>query len=114
MLYAFYKAGPLKLGKGLCSFYDTKLRPLQVDVTWFQKFGNPHSCYTKQLKPGETYALRNFTVNDKLSILLTGRATAFDQDNKLLYHIYPCEFLDSAEYQSVKRCGDDKFQVSRP
>ncbi|XP_054858816.1 popeye domain-containing protein 2 isoform X2 [Eublepharis macularius] len=91
--------------------YKQVCQPLQVP---FQVYKEIVKCCEEQVLPlarDQAYAVEGKTAIDRLSFLLSGRIRV-SQDGQFLHYIFPYQFLDSPEWESLRPSEEGTFQVT--
>ncbi|XP_053151865.1 popeye domain-containing protein 2 isoform X2 [Hemicordylus capensis] len=91
--------------------YKQVCQPLQVPLQVYKEIVK---CCEEQVVPlmnDETYAVEGKTSIDRLSFLLSGRIRV-SQDGQFLHYIFPYQFLDSPEWESLRPSEEGTFQVT--
>ncbi|KAL0963589.1 hypothetical protein UPYG_G00308300 [Umbra pygmaea] len=95
----------------LAALYTTVYLPLDVPIQVFKDIMG--ACENKVLALGveETYAVEGKTPIDQLSFLLSGRIRV-SLEGQFLHYIFPHQFLDSPEWESIRPNEEGNFQVT--
>ncbi|XP_077202400.1 popeye domain-containing protein 2 isoform X1 [Paroedura picta] len=91
--------------------YKQVCQPLQVPQ---QVYKEMVKCCEERVLPlacDQTYAVEGKTAIDRLSLLLSGRIRV-SQDGQFLHYIFPYQFLDSPEWESLRPSEEGTFQVT--
>nr|XP_007983884.1 popeye domain-containing protein 2 isoform X1 [Chlorocebus sabaeus] len=91
--------------------YKTLCLPLQVPLQTYKEIVH---CCEKQvltLATEQTYAVEGETPINRLSLLLSGRVRV-SQDGQFLHYIFPYQFMDSPEWESLQPSEEGVFQVT--
>ncbi|XP_035250354.1 popeye domain-containing 2 isoform X1 [Anguilla anguilla] len=98
-------------GEELRSLYNTIYLPLDVPLPVFKEVAG--ACENRVLSLGmeETYALEGKTPINRLSLLLSGRIRV-SLEGQFLHYIFPYQFLDSPEWESLRPTEEGNFQVT--
>uniref|UniRef100_A0A8C8VLF7 Popeye domain containing 2 n=1 Tax=Pelusios castaneus TaxID=367368 RepID=A0A8C8VLF7_9SAUR len=91
--------------------YKTLCQPLQVP---FEVYKEIVKCCEEQvlsLARDQTYAVEGKTPINRLSLLLSGRVRV-SQDGQFLHYVFPYQFLDSPEWESLRPSEEGTFQVT--
>ncbi|XP_061494656.1 popeye domain-containing protein 2 isoform X2 [Rhineura floridana] len=91
--------------------YKRLCQPLQVP---HQVFKEIVKCCEERVLPlarDQTYAVEGKTSIDRLSFLLSGRVRV-SQDGQFLHYVFPYQFLDSPEWESLRPSEEGIFQVT--
>ncbi|XP_007942060.1 popeye domain-containing protein 2 [Orycteropus afer afer] len=91
--------------------YKTLCLPLQVPLQAYKEI--VHCCEEQvlALATEQTYAVEGETPINRLSLLLTGRVRV-SQDGQFLHYIFPYQFMDSPEWESLQPSEEGVFQVT--
>ncbi|XP_010843681.1 PREDICTED: popeye domain-containing protein 2 isoform X1 [Bison bison bison] len=91
--------------------YKTLCLPLQVPLPAYKEI--VHCCEEQvlTLATEQTYAVEGETPIDRLSLLLSGRVRV-SQDGQFLHYIFPYQFMDSPEWESLHPSEEGVFQVT--
>ncbi|XP_062984902.1 popeye domain-containing protein 2 isoform X2 [Elgaria multicarinata webbii] len=91
--------------------YKQVCQPLQVPLQIYKEIVK---CCEEQVLPlarDQTYAVEGKTSIDHLSYLLSGRVRV-SQDGQFLHYVFPYQFLDSPEWESLRPSEEGTFQVT--
>ncbi|XP_007532166.1 popeye domain-containing protein 2 [Erinaceus europaeus] len=93
------------------SLYRTLYLPLQVPLQAYKEI--VHCCKEQVLTlvTEQTYAVEGETPINRLSLLLSGRVRV-SQDGQFLHYIFPYQFMDSPEWESLQPSEEGIFQVT--
>ncbi|XP_004436596.1 PREDICTED: popeye domain-containing protein 2 isoform X2 [Ceratotherium simum simum] len=91
--------------------YKTLCLPLQVPLQTYKEI--VHCCEERvlTLATDQTYAVEGETPINRLSLLLSGRVRV-SQDGQFLHYIFPYQFMDSPEWESLQPSEEGVFQVT--
>ncbi|XP_055481051.1 popeye domain-containing protein 2 isoform X2 [Psammomys obesus] len=91
--------------------YKTLCLPLRVPPQAYKKI--VHCCHEQvfTLAAEQTYAVEGETPINRLSLLLSGRVRV-SQDGQFLHYIFPYQFMDSPEWESLQPSEEGTFQVT--
>ncbi|XP_043847079.1 popeye domain-containing protein 2 [Dromiciops gliroides] len=91
--------------------YKTLYLPLQVPLQMYKEI--VHCCEERvlSLATEQTYAVEGETPINRLSLLLEGRIRV-SQDGQFLHYIFPYQFMDSPEWESLQPSEEGIFQVT--
>ncbi|XP_055290074.1 popeye domain-containing protein 2 isoform X3 [Moschus berezovskii] len=103
------REGPLP--EELELLYKMLCLPLQVPLPVYKEI--VHCCEEQvlTLATEQTYAVEGETPIDRLSLLLSGRVRV-SQDGQFLHYIFPYQFMDSPEWESLHPSEEGVFQVT--
>ncbi|KAJ8409917.1 hypothetical protein AAFF_G00209580 [Aldrovandia affinis] len=98
-------------GEEIRSLYTTVYLPLHVPLPVFKEVAG--ACENRVLSLGteENYALEGKTPINRLSLLLSGRIRV-SLEGQFLHYIFPYQFLDSPEWESLRPTEEGNFQVT--
>ncbi|XP_060092777.1 popeye domain-containing protein 2 isoform X2 [Heteronotia binoei] len=91
--------------------YKQVCQPLQVPLQVYKEIVK---CCEERVLPlarDQTYAVEGKTAIDRLSLLLSGRIRV-SQDGQFLHYVFPYQFLDSPEWESLRPSEEGTFQVT--
>lgn len=90
--------------------YRTLYLPLQVPLQAYKEI--VHCCEEQvlTLATEQTYAVEGETPINRLSLLLSGRVRV-SQDGQFLHYIFPYQFMDSPEWESLQPSEEGVFQL---
>ncbi|XP_007493798.2 popeye domain-containing protein 2 [Monodelphis domestica] len=91
--------------------YKTLYMPLQVPRQTYKEI--VHCCEGRvlALATEQTYAVEGETPINRLSLLLEGRIRV-SQDGQFLHYVFPYQFMDSPEWESLQPSEEGIFQVT--
>ncbi|KAK3543403.1 hypothetical protein QTP70_020425 [Hemibagrus guttatus] len=95
----------------LSAFYSAVYLPLDVPVQVFKEITAACENKVLALKAEEAYAVEGKTPIDQLSFLLSGRIRV-SLEGQFLHYIFPHQFLDSPEWESLRPTEEGNFQVT--
>ncbi|KAL8202474.1 UNVERIFIED_CONTAM: Popeye domain-containing protein 2 [Gekko kuhli] len=99
------------VSKDFEQLYKQVCQPLQVPLQVYKEIVQ---CCEERVLPlarDQTYAVEGKTAIDRLSLLLSGRVRV-SQDGQFLHYIFPYQFLDSPEWESLRPSEEGTFQVT--
>ncbi|XP_028326566.1 popeye domain-containing protein 3 [Gouania willdenowi] len=91
--------------------YSCMFKKLGVSLTHFSKIVSSCDGEVRTLERDHCFAIEGKTPIDKLSVLLSGRVRV-TVNGEFLHHIYPFQFLDSPEWDSLRPSEEGLFQVT--
>ncbi|XP_028937260.1 popeye domain-containing protein 2 [Ornithorhynchus anatinus] len=91
--------------------YEALGLPLRVPLPAYRELVRCCGERVLPLAPGQTYAVEGETPIDRLSLLLSGRVCV-SQDGQFLHYVFPYQFLDSPEWESLRPSEEGTFQVT--
>ncbi|XP_051567202.1 popeye domain-containing 2 isoform X1 [Myxocyprinus asiaticus] len=95
----------------LSALYTAVYLPLDVPVQVFKEITAASENKVLSLAAEETYAVEGKTPIDQLSFLLSGRIRV-SLEGQFLHYIFPHQFLDSPEWESLRPTEEGNFQVT--
>ncbi|XP_076850477.1 popeye domain-containing 2 isoform X2 [Brachyhypopomus gauderio] len=95
----------------LSALYNTIYLPQGVPIQVFKEIMDASENKVLSLKSEETYATEGKTPIDQLSLLLSGRIRV-SLEGQFLHYIFPHQFLDSPEWESLRPTEEGNFQVT--
>nr|XP_055070674.1 popeye domain-containing 2 isoform X1 [Misgurnus anguillicaudatus] len=95
----------------LSALYSAVYLPLDVPVQVFKQIATACENKVHSLEPEKTYAVEGKTPIDRLSFLLSGRIRV-SLEGQFLHYIFPHQFLDSPEWESLRPTEEGNFQVT--
>ncbi|XP_068122391.1 popeye domain-containing protein 2 isoform X2 [Hyperolius riggenbachi] len=93
------------------ALYKTLYRPMQVPLNVFKEIAHCSGMEVHSLSCEQSYALEGKTPIDRLSLLISGRVKV-SLDGQFLHYIFPYQFLDSPEWESLRPTEEGTFQVT--
>ncbi|XP_062971367.1 popeye domain-containing protein 2 isoform X2 [Cynocephalus volans] len=111
LAYLVYRLRKDTLPEEFDLLYKTLCLPLQVPLQTYKEMVH---CCEKQvltLATEQTYAVEGETPINRLSLLLTGRVRV-SQDGQFLHYVFPYQFMDSPEWESLQPSEEGVFQVT--
>uniref|UniRef100_A0A8D0HKH1 Popeye domain cAMP effector 2 n=1 Tax=Sphenodon punctatus TaxID=8508 RepID=A0A8D0HKH1_SPHPU len=91
--------------------YKMLCQPLQVPLDVYKEIVKCCEEQVLSLAIDQDYAVEGKTPIDRLSLLLTGRVRV-SQDGQFLHYIFPYQFMDSPEWESLRPSEEGTFQVT--
>ncbi|XP_071995173.1 popeye domain-containing protein 2 isoform X1 [Engystomops pustulosus] len=98
-------------GEDYDTLYRTVYQPLQVPLPVFKEIAHCSGLEVHALSAEQSYALEGKTPIDRLSLLISGRVKV-SLDGQFLHYIFPYQFLDSPEWESLRPTEEGTFQVT--
>ncbi|KAM4796671.1 popeye domain-containing protein 2 [Rhinophrynus dorsalis] len=98
-------------GEEYDTLFSTVYRPLEVPMQVFKEIAHCSGMEVQSLGSDQSYALEGKTPIDRLSLLLSGRVKV-SLDGQFLHYIFPYQFLDSPEWESIHPTEEGTFQVT--
>eukprot|EP00071_Canis_lupus_P015181 XP_005639587.2 popeye domain-containing protein 2 [Canis lupus familiaris] len=90
--------------------YKTLCLPLQVPLQVYKEIVRCCEERVLTLATEQTYAVEGETPINRLSLLLSGRVRV-SQDGQFLHYIFPYQFMDSPEWESLRPSEEGVFQL---
>lgn len=111
VLLVAYRLRSVSFEKDFQELYNCVFQKLGVSLTHFGKIvaccdGDIHT-----IERDHCFAIEGKTAIDKLSVLLSGRVRV-TVNGEFLHYIYPFQFLDSPEWDSLRPSEEGVFQVT--
>ncbi|CAI5769891.1 popeye domain-containing protein 3 [Podarcis raffonei] len=110
-IYVAYQVRSVAFDKEFQELYLAMFRPLGISMTIFRKIILCCDEEVVTLEKEHCYAMQGKTPIDKLSLLLSGRIRV-TVDGEFLHYIFPLQFLDSPEWDSLRPTEEGIFQVT--
>ncbi|XP_064832579.1 popeye domain-containing 2-like isoform X2 [Oncorhynchus masou masou] len=95
----------------LLALYSAIYLPLDVPIQVFKDIVGACENKVLALRVEETYAVEGKTPINQLSFLLSGRIRV-SLEGQFLHYIFPLQFLDSPEWESLRPNEEGNFQVT--
>ncbi|XP_004373712.1 popeye domain-containing protein 2 isoform X1 [Trichechus manatus latirostris] len=111
LVHLVYRLRDDTLPKEFDLLYKTLYLPLQVPLQTYKEI--VHCCQQQvlALATEQTYAVEGETPINCLSLLLAGRVRV-SQDGQFLHYVFPYQFMDSPEWESLQPSEEGVFQVT--
>ncbi|KAG2457233.1 popeye domain-containing 2 isoform X1 [Polypterus senegalus] len=93
------------------SLYKCIYLPLEVPIFFYKEIIKCCDCQVLSMTKDQNYAVEGKTPIDRLSFLLSGRVRV-SLEGQFLHYIFPYQFLDSPEWESLRPTEEGKFQVT--
>ncbi|XP_030639017.1 popeye domain-containing protein 3 [Chanos chanos] len=111
IVHVAYRLRSVTFEKEFQDLYSSMFQRLGVSLTQFGKIvacceGDIHT-----IEKDHYFAMEGKTPIDKLSVLLSGRIRV-TVNGEFLHYIYPFQFLDSPEWDSLRPAEEGVFQVT--
>ncbi|XP_041844305.1 popeye domain-containing protein 3 [Melanotaenia boesemani] len=110
-VYVAYRLRSLSFDKDLQDLYNCLFKRLGVSLAQFGKIAASSDAEVLMLEKDHCFAVEGKTAIDKLSVLLSGRVRV-TVNGEFLHYIYPFQFLDSPEWDSLRPSEEGVFQVT--
>ncbi|XP_048453347.1 blood vessel epicardial substance isoform X3 [Rhincodon typus] len=104
-----YQLRSVSFQHDLQNLYGALFQPLGIPLNIYKKIAT--CCTVLSLEKDHCYAMEGKTPIERLSLLLSGRIRV-TVDGEFLHYIYPYQFLDSPEWDSLRPSEDGIFQVT--
>ncbi|KAK5922842.1 hypothetical protein CgunFtcFv8_020073 [Champsocephalus gunnari] len=111
VLHASYRLRSVSLSEDFQELYNCMFKNLGVSLTHFGKIVTCCEGDIHTLEREQCFAVEGKTAIDKLSVLLSGRVCV-TVNGEFLHYIYPFQFLDSPEWDSLRPSEEGVFQVT--
>ncbi|XP_028985388.1 popeye domain-containing protein 3 [Betta splendens] len=111
VLYVSYKLRSVSLNQDFQEMYSCIFKKLGVSLIHFEKIVASCDGDVHALGKDHCFAVEGKTAIDKLSLLLSGRIRV-TVNGEFLHYIYPFQFLDSPEWDSLRPSEEGVFQVT--
>ncbi|XP_063302178.1 popeye domain-containing protein 2 isoform X2 [Pelobates fuscus] len=109
--HLLYRLRKESYGEDYDCLYQTLYHPLQVPIDVFKEIAQCSGMQIQTLSTDQSYALEGKTPIDRLSLLISGRVKV-SLDGQFLHYIFPYQFLDSPEWESLRPSEEGTFQVT--
>eukprot|EP00062_Callorhinchus_milii_P013875 gi/632962479/ref/XP_007897335.1/ PREDICTED: blood vessel epicardial substance [Callorhinchus milii] len=109
VVHVAYRLRGVSFGEDFHALYGALFQPLGVPLTVYKKVAD--GCSPASLGKDHCYAVEGKTAIEKLSLLLVGRIRV-TVNGEFLHYIYPYQFLDSPEWDSLRPSEEGTFQVT--
>ncbi|XP_053561756.1 popeye domain-containing protein 2 [Bombina bombina] len=109
--HLLYQLRKESYGEDYDTLYRTLYQPLQVPLPVFKEIAHCSMMQVQTLSRDQNYALEGKTPIDRLSLLISGRVKV-SLDGQFLHYIFPYQFLDSPEWESLHPSEEGAFQVT--
>ncbi|XP_022071388.2 popeye domain-containing protein 3 [Acanthochromis polyacanthus] len=110
-LHVAYRLRSVSLDKDFQELYNCMFKRLGVSLTHFSKIVASSDGEVHTIEKNQCLAIEGKTAIDKLSVLLSGRIRV-TVNGEFLHYIYPFQFLDSPEWDSLRPSEEGVFQVT--
>ncbi|XP_004480830.2 popeye domain-containing protein 2 isoform X1 [Dasypus novemcinctus] len=111
LAYLVFRLREGTLPKEFDLLYKTLCLPLQVPLQTYKEIVRCCEEQVLTLVTEQTYAVEGETPINRLSLLLSGRVRV-SQDGQFLHYIFPYQFMDSPEWESLQPSEEGVFQVT--
>ncbi|KAG8444718.1 hypothetical protein GDO86_009765 [Hymenochirus boettgeri] len=111
IIHIAYQLRSVTFDKEFQDVYCAIFKPLGISLPVFRKIISYCNAEVVTLERDHCYAVQGKTPIDKLSLLVSGRIRV-TVDGEFLHYIFPLQFLDSPEWDSLKPSEEGIFQVT--
>ncbi|XP_072102193.1 popeye domain-containing protein 1 isoform X3 [Mobula birostris] len=109
IIHVAYQLRSVSFQEDLQNLYCAIFQPLGIPLTVYKKLVT--CCNVVSLEKDHCYAMEGKTPIERLSLLLSGRIRV-TVDGEFLHYIFPYQFLDSPEWDSLRPSENGIFQVT--
>ncbi|KTF79004.1 hypothetical protein cypCar_00049026 [Cyprinus carpio] len=110
VVHGSYRLRSVTFDKEFQDLYDYMFKKLGVSLTHFGKIVECCEGDIYTIDKDHCFAVEGKTSIDKLSVLISGRIRV-TLNGEFLHHIYPFQFLDSPEWDSLRPSEEGVFQL---
>ncbi|XP_056410486.1 popeye domain-containing protein 2 isoform X2 [Hyla sarda] len=110
-IHLLYRLRRDSYGQNYDALYHNVYQPLQVPLPVFKEIAHCSGMEVHSLSAEQSYALEGKTPIDRLSLLISGRVKV-SLDGQFLHYVFPYQFLDSPEWESLRPTEEGTFQVT--
>ncbi|NXS21764.1 POPD3 protein, partial [Mystacornis crossleyi] len=110
-IYVTYQVRSVAFDREFQELYSALFQPLGISLTVYRKIVLCCDAEVITLEKEHCYAMQGKTPIDKLSLLVSGRIRV-TVDGEFLHYIFPLQFLDSPEWDSLRPTEEGIFQVT--
>ncbi|XP_019355451.1 popeye domain-containing protein 3 isoform X5 [Alligator mississippiensis] len=110
-IYVTYQVRSVSFEKEFQELYSALFQPLGISLRVYRKIVLCCNSEVVTLEKEHCYAMQGKTPIDKLSLLISGRIRV-TVDGEFLHYIFPLQFLDSPEWDSLRPTEEGIFQVT--
>ncbi|KAJ0000580.1 hypothetical protein NQD34_012422 [Periophthalmus magnuspinnatus] len=111
VLHVSYRLRSVTFDKDFEDLYNCVFKRLGVSLAQYGKIVACSERHVHTLERDHCFAMEGKTAIDKLSVLLAGRIRV-TVNGEFLHYIYPFQFLDSPEWDSLRPSEEGIFQVT--
>ncbi|KAG7235510.1 hypothetical protein INR49_002646 [Caranx melampygus] len=111
VVHVAYRLRSVSFEREFQELYHCMFKRLGVSLIQFGKIVDCCDGDIHNLEPNHCFAIEGKTPIDKLSVLLSGRIRV-TINGEFLHYIYPFQFLDSPEWDSLRPSEEGVFQVT--
>ncbi|XP_053737446.1 popeye domain-containing protein 3 [Synchiropus splendidus] len=111
VLHVAYRLRGISFDRDFQELYTCVFKKLGVSLTQFKKIVTCCDGQVHSLEEEHCFAVEGKTAIEKLSVLLSGRVRV-TVNGEFLHYIYPFQFLDSPEWDSLRPSEEGVFQVT--
>ncbi|XP_038655185.1 blood vessel epicardial substance isoform X3 [Scyliorhinus canicula] len=109
IIHVAYQLRSVSFQEDFQNLYGALFQPLGIPLAIYKKVVT--CCSVVSLEKDHCYAMEGKTPIERLSLLLAGRIRV-TVDGEFLHYIYPYQFLDSPEWDSLRPSEEGIFQVT--
>ncbi|XP_043556934.1 popeye domain-containing 2 isoform X2 [Chiloscyllium plagiosum] len=106
-----YRLRKVNFEEDFTNLYKAMFQPLDVPLGVYKEIVNCCDAEVTSLSREQNYAVEGKTAIDRLSLLLSGRVRV-THEQQFLHYIFPYQFLDSPEWESLRPNEEGNFQVT--
>ncbi|XP_034029407.1 popeye domain-containing protein 3 [Thalassophryne amazonica] len=111
LLFVAYQLRSVSFDADFEELYNCMFKKLGVSLTHFAQIVSCCDREIHTLEESQCFAVEGKTGIDKLCVLLSGRIRV-TVNEEFLHYIYPLQFLDSPEWDSLQPSEEGVFQVT--
>ncbi|XP_077383264.1 popeye domain-containing protein 1-like [Festucalex cinctus] len=111
VLHLAYRIRSVSFERDFQDLYNCVFKKIGVSLSQFGKIVNCCDGDIHTVEKDHFFAIEGKTSIDKLSLLMSGRIRV-TVNGEFLHYIYPFQFLDSPEWDSLRPSEEGVFQVS--
>ncbi|XP_056332165.1 popeye domain-containing protein 3 [Danio aesculapii] len=111
LIHVAYRLRSVTFEKEFQDLYECLFKKLGVSLTHFGKIVESCEGDVHTIEKDHFFAMEGKTPIDKLSVLVSGRIRV-TVNGEFLHFIYPFQFLDSPEWDSLRPSEEGFFQVT--
>eukprot|EP00062_Callorhinchus_milii_P022430 gi/632980205/ref/XP_007906901.1/ PREDICTED: popeye domain-containing protein 3-like [Callorhinchus milii] len=111
LAHVCYRLRKVRFDEDFSSLYKSMFLPLEVPLVVYKEVVKCCDRAVVSLDQEQDYAVEGKTAIDRLSLLLSGRIRV-THEGQFLHYIFPYQFLDSPEWESLRPNEEGNFQVT--
>ncbi|XP_061614960.1 popeye domain-containing protein 3 isoform X1 [Phyllopteryx taeniolatus] len=111
VVHAAYRIRSVSFDRDFQELYNCVFKKIGVSLSQFGKIVACCEGDIRTIKKDHCFAIEGKTTIDKLSLLMSGRIRV-TVNGEFLHYIYPFQFLDSPEWDSLRPSEEGVFQVT--